>query len=94
MIYLIKTFIKNVIRKGERGRKERSMKRIVSCLLAFVLIFTPYFSATASEPEQSTVRGAQGSNVTPDGQKESRGEGTEEGKTKEQGFICGILDMP
>lgn len=84
MIYLIKAFIKVVIRKGEHGRKERSMKRIVSCLLAFVLVFTPYFSVTASEPEQGNVRSAQGSNVTPDGQKESRGEGTEEGKTKEQ----------
>lgn len=64
------------------------MKRIVSCLLAFVLVFTPYFSASASEPEQST-KSAQGSSAAPEGQEKPGGEETGKGSTGEQADSAG-----
>lgn len=68
------------------------MKRIVSCLLALVLVFTPHFSASASEPEQSTGKSAQGSSTAPDGQEKLRGEETEKGSTGEQADSAGVKE--
>ncbi len=60
------------------------MKRIISCLLAFVLICTPYVSSQASEPEPNAAENTQGSGVSADEGVNSNETGTEDGSSSEQ----------
>ena len=68
------------------------MKRIISCLLAFVLICTPYVSSQASEPEPNAAENTQGSGVSADEGVNSDEAGTEGGSSSEQEEPASVIE--